>query len=1023
MNLKFTLLTAFCFVTFLLSSQPAIDWEKSIGGSGTDIVYDIIQSNNAFYISGFTNSQDGDFIDNPFIGTRFLLKTDLQGEIQWVRYLGNPIFDIQKSRDNKILLIQWKSTGTFELSKWDEAGNKLWVESMSNAQYSLNPVSVGEYEDNKYLIVGSISSPSESVFQLTFDQTTGAKTFSVNLKEFTGPINFYFYEYYDVVNFQDTILAFGYKAFFANGIPEYEVWPPVLDNFCDAAAGSPVECSDASILFQCGSSDYIRTGGNSTYIFTVEGLFTPLAGNPNTNWLSESDSNFNVHAYDDFGQFKYNGIYGGSGEDELIKASLSCADLYLIGNTDSNDGDISMNHGETDIWFVKLASQSGPIIPIVSIQDTTFLCPEDSLYLLPEINCCIDCNFMWNNGMNTAGIFIRPDASQYFDLVITNPEGFQDTLTTFVEVQVMDVSYSITNNSDCPGSEYLINFDLSNCQDCNVYFQNSILIGDEISLYPTKDQTFTFKIKQRDCTELMEVPLDVYDLEANVEISSCEDEYTVTVSPIGGQGDITILWEDGNTEFIRTDLNSGNFSFSLKDDFCSTQDTITILDFNDYTRLSSTSISHSTEYSPILIDQDGNYYFTIQRLELAPQNPTLRALEVDLIKVNSSTNDFKRFENIIRYAEIDRHVMINLFLENNIICVKTDYTKVFVDSELNLIPNPSSIYFSDRELFKISGTDTMMIASLDFEIEGVEQFPDQDKIFVHGTQEVAVLDQNGGVISNRILEYGSVKQTNISDSQIYLTAVDFNSIRLITLNYSLEEISQYFLPDLTEDFFYTANDFGISISAFKKGIILSFLDRIYRFSPSLDLIWEETGFIFNQVINDSIYIHNRSGTIYSITDGFDFIGIVPDTVQIENQVEVCVPPGSQVLWSTGDTTTTVTITDPGIYIIEITTPEGCTLMDTIYTAGFINSIDESTKEINNIRIQPNPNQGHFLVKSELPIDAIFMYNQTGQLIYSEKQKRNSYPLSFDNLPPGLYFIQCWIEGKAISKKLIIQDSY
>ena len=65
-------------------AQPTIQWEKSLGGTLTDVGNSIVQANDyGFVIAGFVLSNDGDINDNHGIKNNWVVKLNFGGLIQW----------------------------------------------------------------------------------------------------------------------------------------------------------------------------------------------------------------------------------------------------------------------------------------------------------------------------------------------------------------------------------------------------------------------------------------------------------------------------------------------------------------------------------------------------------------------------------------------------------------------------------------------------------------------------------------------------------------------------------------------------------------------------------------------------------------------------------------------------------------------------------------------------------------------------------------------------------------------------
>ena len=143
------------------------------------------------------------------------------------------------------------------------------------------------------------------------------------------------------------------------------------------------------------------------------------------------------------------------------------------------------------------------------------------------------------------------------------------------------------------------------------------------------------------------------------------------------------------------------------------------------------------------------------------------------------------------------------------------------------------------------------------------------------------------------------------------------------------------------------------------------------------------------------------------------------------------PGMSAYLWSNGDNTETITLTESsaGIYEYwtEITDLNGCTSIDSISVI-----IDTCFSLIDNlfsqpINLYPNPNNGIFVVSHESyehEIQSIAIYNLQGKLITrKESQYKNNTLIEefqLSKLSKGIYLIEFNTDLGNINKKIIIQ---
>ncbi|MBL0138573.1 MAG: hypothetical protein IPP86_08600 [Bacteroidetes bacterium] len=80
----------FCFLCKSTYSQaPAIQWKKCFGGSNDDMGLSICESpTGGFYISGHTESHNGDVHHNNGYGNLWLFRIDNNGNLIWEKSYG-----------------------------------------------------------------------------------------------------------------------------------------------------------------------------------------------------------------------------------------------------------------------------------------------------------------------------------------------------------------------------------------------------------------------------------------------------------------------------------------------------------------------------------------------------------------------------------------------------------------------------------------------------------------------------------------------------------------------------------------------------------------------------------------------------------------------------------------------------------------------------------------------------------------------------------------------------------------------
>src|SRR5690554_6828114 len=83
----------------------------------------------------------------------------------------------------------------------------------------------------------------------------------------------------------------------------------------------------------------------------------------------------------------------------------------------------------------------------------------------------------------------------------------------------------------------------------------------------------------------------------------------------------------------------------------------------------------------------------------------------------------------------------------------------------------------------------------------------------------------------------------------------------------------------------------------------------------------------------------------------------------------------------------------------------CVSTDSIYTNTWV-GITESTIQENNISIYPNPVTNYLKIVSDITIDNLTFYDNSGRKIKNIKsQNMNSFEININDMNPGIYFLQ------------------
>ncbi|MDF2437915.1 MAG: hypothetical protein K0Q95_2291 [Bacteroidota bacterium] len=138
-------------------------------------------------------------------------------------------------------------------------------------------------------------------------------------------------------------------------------------------------------------------------------------------------------------------------------------------------------------------------------------------------------------------------------------------------------------------------------------------------------------------------------------------------------------------------------------------------------------------------------------------------------------------------------------------------------------------------------------------------------------------------------------------------------------------------------------------------------------------------------------------------------------------------PGANYLWSTGETTQSITVTTSGQYFVIVTEGLGCSSKDTI-NVNLPISIQELSSLDLNVNISPNPSSNKsFTLSFNLVEDSdveINVMNILGKIVYSEKLVNFNgiyrKKIMLDNVSSGIYFTNVITERQRKTTKVIIE---
>lgn len=307
-----------------LDATGTVEWQKCLGGSGSDFGWAIEPTADGGYVAaGYSGSTNGDVSGGHGGYDMWVVKLDGSGTIEWQKCLGGAAEDyartIQQTADGGYV-----AAGATRSDDGDVAGHHgttvtkdMWVVKLDGAgilqwQKCLGGTSHDEgaalctLADGGYLVAGQSGSTDGDV---------------------------------------------------SGGNGDQDVWCVKLDTtgtleWQECLGGSAMEVVRS--VRQVGVNSFMIAGFTDSNDGDVSGLHGGQDG-----WLVELDST---------GTLQQQLCFGGS-SDEWINFMQLTSDggAIVAGNTDSNDGDVSGLHGADDAWVVKFAGMPTGSIEVASL--------------------------------------------------------------------------------------------------------------------------------------------------------------------------------------------------------------------------------------------------------------------------------------------------------------------------------------------------------------------------------------------------------------------------------------------------------------------------------------------------------------------------------------------------------------------------------------------------------------------------------------------------------------------------------
>lgn len=310
MKTTITLLLTILSFGYIQAQAPAIQWQKSFGGTSGDLAQSIqLTVDGGYIIAGISTSIGGDVTGNHGGADYWVVKLDAIGTIQWQKSFGGLVQDygisIQTTSDGGYVLAGASESNNGDATvnhgaldywvvKLDAIGNIQWQKSFggSGSDYGtyIQTASDGGY------IVGGVSN------------STGG----------------------DVTGNHNSTDSWILKLDTIGNIQ----WQKSLGGLGDDSVNSIQNTADGG---------YIVAGDSNS----IDGDITGNHGGFDY-WVVKLDATGNI---------QWQKSLGGSGNDYGTSIQITVDGGYIIaGDSNSTNGDVTGNHGAEDYWVVKIDS-------------------------------------------------------------------------------------------------------------------------------------------------------------------------------------------------------------------------------------------------------------------------------------------------------------------------------------------------------------------------------------------------------------------------------------------------------------------------------------------------------------------------------------------------------------------------------------------------------------------------------------------------------------------------------------------
>lgn len=371
----------------------AIQWETTLGGSADEILYRAIQTSDGGYaLAGWTESNDGDVTGYQGNKDCWVAKLNSSGVLQWQNTIGGTAEEefryIIETNDGGLACSGWSFSNDGDASglhgfrdgwlvKLDASGNVTW-QKMLGGLNDERGYTVEQTTDNGYIFAalsnsttGDVSGnygnldywlvKTDSVGTIQWENNYGGTSQENTRGAIQTSDGGYLITGYTFSSDIDIVGSHGGQEMFLVKVDNTGAiqWTKSLGGSGTDRGAHVIETADGGFI-------------SSGFTASSDGDVSNFQGGFGDYWIVKLTS---------AGAISWEKTVGGTAFDQGGRVVEITNGIVAFGNTNSTDGDVTGNHGQDDLWMVKMLFSCAPGSVTGAISGDASICSGGSTNL------------------------------------------------------------------------------------------------------------------------------------------------------------------------------------------------------------------------------------------------------------------------------------------------------------------------------------------------------------------------------------------------------------------------------------------------------------------------------------------------------------------------------------------------------------------------------------------------------------------------------------------------------------------